>query len=94
MERIIVHLLTQAIHIWFAYPENAENALDAVEWLAQRYSADDVAFVGIGLLDETEANGSLGWVEPFNPTRRVTHWVYPGYKGFQFAAMYKNCTLL
>ncbi|CAF5218486.1 unnamed protein product, partial [Rotaria magnacalcarata] len=33
---------------------NAENALDAVEWLAQRYSADDVAFLGIGLLDEPE----------------------------------------
>ncbi|CAF4547333.1 unnamed protein product, partial [Rotaria socialis] len=40
---------------WSAYSENVENALDAVEWLAQRYSADDVALLGIGLLTEPEA---------------------------------------
>ncbi|CAM4899379.1 unnamed protein product [Rotaria socialis] len=39
---------------WSAYSENVENALDAAEWLAQRYSADDVALLGIGLLTEPE----------------------------------------
>jgi hypothetical protein len=40
------------------------------------------------------ANGSLGWVQQVNPTRRVTHWVNPGYNAFQFSVMCKNFTLL
>lgn len=36
---------------WGHYSENIQNTLDAVEWLARRYK-DDVAFLGIGLLNE------------------------------------------
>ncbi|CAF3109376.1 unnamed protein product [Rotaria sp. Silwood2] len=36
---------------WGNYPENVQNTLDAVEWLARRYNAD-AAFLGIGLLNE------------------------------------------
>jgi glucan 1,3-beta-glucosidase len=36
---------------WSSYPENVNNALDAVEWLARRYN-NDVSFLGIGLLNE------------------------------------------
>ncbi|CAF2062943.1 unnamed protein product [Rotaria magnacalcarata] len=48
-----------------AAKENAENALDAVEWLAQRYSADDVAFLGIGLLDEPEGTTNEGVLKQY-----------------------------
>ena len=37
---------------WSAYPENVRNTLDVVEWLAQRYDGNDMAFLGIGLLNE------------------------------------------
>lgn len=36
---------------WGSYPENVQNTLDAVEWLARRYNGD-AAFLGIGLLNE------------------------------------------
>lgn len=36
---------------WSGYQENVRNTLDAVEWLARRYS-NDLSFLGIGLLNE------------------------------------------
>uniref|UniRef100_A0A914PLX3 glucan 1,3-beta-glucosidase n=1 Tax=Panagrolaimus davidi TaxID=227884 RepID=A0A914PLX3_9BILA len=42
---------------WFAYEENVNNTLDAVEFLANRYKDDD-AFLGIGLLNEPQGNAT------------------------------------
>ena len=38
---------------WSSYKENVDNTLDVVEWLARRYN-NDVAFLGIGLLNAPE----------------------------------------
>ena len=38
---------------WSSYKENVDNTLDVVEWLARRYN-NDVAFLGIGLLNSPE----------------------------------------
>ncbi|CAF3399262.1 unnamed protein product [Rotaria socialis] len=50
---------------WSSYPENVQNTLDAVEWLAKRYSTNDVAFLGIGLLNEPSGTTNEGVLKQY-----------------------------
>ena len=83
---------------WGNYPENVQNTLDAVEWLARRYN-NDVAFLGIGLLNEPSGKSFLDNINHFNsvfttgttPENVLKQYYYDAYERIR---LFSNCLLM
>ncbi|CAF1426677.1 unnamed protein product, partial [Didymodactylos carnosus] len=55
---------TPGVTNWSNYPENVRNTLDVVEFLVRRYN-NDVAFLGIGVLNEPTGNTNEGVLKQY-----------------------------